>query len=102
MVHGDDNACTAFTECLRVEYGQRAYAPYSGTVFNLLSNKFEFETEPILLKKKTQPATGAYARLLAAGQRLLGIIKKNEHGANKDLAKMADQIIALCDKFERW
>ena len=102
VVHGDDNACTAFTECLRVEYGQRAYAPYSGTVFNLLSNKFEFEAEPTLLKKKTQPATGAYARLLAAGQRLLGIIKKNEHGANKDLAKMADQIIALCDKFERW
>jgi len=101
VVHGDDDACTAFTECLRVEYGQRAYAPYSGSVFNLLSNKFEFEAEPIALKKKVQPATGAYARLLAAGQRLLAIIKKNEHGANKDLAKMADQITALCDKFER-
>jgi len=101
VVHGDDNACTAFTECLRVEYGQRAYAPYSGTVFNLISNKFEFEAEPILLKKKAQPATGAYARLLAAGQRLLAVIKKNEHGANKDLAKMTDQIIALCDKFEK-
>ena len=102
VVHGDDNACTSFAECLKVEYGQRAYAPYSGTVFNLLSNKFEFEAEPILLKKKAQPATAAYARLLAAGQRLLAIIKKSEHGANKDLAKMADQIIALCDKFERW
>lgn len=101
VVHGDDNACTAFTECLKVEHGQRAYAPYSGTVFNLISNKFEFEASPIPLKKKVQPATGAYARLLAAGQRLLAIIKKNEHGANKDLAKMADQIIALCDKFDK-
>ena len=101
VVHGDDNACTAFTECLKIEHGQRAYAPYSGTVFNLLSNKFEFEAEPIPLKKKVQPATGAYARLLAAGQRLLAIIKKHEHGANKDLAKMADQVIALCDKFEK-
>jgi len=101
VVHGDDDACTAFTECLRVEYGHRAYAPYSGSVFNLISNKFEFEAEPILLKKKAQPASGAYARLLAAGQRLLVIIKKHEHGANKDLSKMADQIIALCDKFER-
>lgn len=101
VVHGDDDACTEFTECLKVEYGQRAYAPYSGSVFNLLSNKFEFEAQPIMLKKKVQPATGAYARLLAAGQRLLAIIKKNEHGANKDLAKMADQITALCDKFER-
>ncbi len=102
VVHGDDNACTAFTECLKIEYGQRAYAPYSGSVFNLISNKFEFEAEPILLKKRVQPATGAYARLLAAGQRLLAIIKKNEHGTNKDLAKMTDQITALCDKFERW
>jgi metallo-beta-lactamase family protein len=101
VVHGDDNACVAFTECLKIEHGQRAYAPYSGTVFNLISNKFEFEAEPILLKKKEKPATGAYARLLAAGQRLLAIIKKNEHGANKDLAKMTDQIIALCDKFEK-
>jgi len=101
VVHGDDDACTAFTECLRVEYGHRAYAPYSGSVFNLISNKFEFKAEPILLKKKAQPASGAYARLLAAGQRLLVIIKKHEHGANKDLSKMADQIIALCDKFER-
>lgn len=101
VVHGDDNACTAFAECLRVEYGHRAYAPYSGTEFNLLSNKFEFEAGPVLLQKKNRPATGAYARLLAAGQRLLAIIKKQEGGANKDLAKMADQIIALCDKYER-
>jgi len=101
VVHGDDGACTAFTECLKVEYGQRAYAPYSGTVFNLISNKFEFEASPIPLKKRVAPATGAYARLLAAGQRLLAIIKKHEHGANKDLAKMTDQIIALCDKFEK-
>ena len=52
-------------------------------------------------EKKTQPATGAYARLLAAGQRLLAIIKKSEGYANKDLGKMTDQIIALCDKLEK-
>ena len=86
---------------MQVEYGQRAYAPYSGTVFNLLSGQLEFEASPIPLQKKTQPATGAYARLLAAGQRLLAIIKKSDGYANKDLAKMADQVIALCDKLEK-
>lgn len=101
VVHGDDDACVAFTECLKIEHGQRAYAPYSGTVFNLLSNQFEFEASPIPIQKKTQPATGAYARLLAAGQRLLSIIKKSDGYANKDLAKMADQVIALCDKLEK-
>lgn len=101
VVHGDDDACVAFTECLKIEHGQRAYAPYSGTVFNLLSNQFEFEASPIPIQKKTQSATGAYARLLAAGQRLLSIIKKSDGYANKDLAKMADQVIALCDKLEK-
>lgn len=101
VVHGDDEACVAFTECLKIEHGQRAYAPYSGTVFNLLSNQFEFEASPIPKEKKEHPATGAYARLLAAGQRLLAIIKRSDGYANKDLAKMADQVIALCDKLEK-
>lgn len=101
VVHGDDDACVAFTECLKIEHGQRAYAPYSGTVYNLLSGKFEFEASPMPMQKKEHPATGAYARLLAAGQRLLSIIKKCDGYANKDLAKMADQVIALCDKLEK-
>ena len=101
VVHGEDSVCVSFVECLKVEYGQRAYAPYSGTVFNLLSNKFEYEAEPIPIKKKTHPASGVYARLLSSGQRLMALIKKSEGWANKDMAKLADQINALCDKNER-
>ncbi len=101
VVHGEDSVCASFVECLKVEHGQRAYAPYSGTVFNLISNQFEFEASPMMIHKKEQPATGAYARLLSAGQRLLAIIKKSDGYANKDLAKMADQIISLCDKLEK-
>lgn len=100
VVHGEDQVCTSFVECLMVEHGIKAYAPYSGTVFNLASGKLEYEASPITLKKKEKPASGVYARLLAAGNRLLAVIKKNEGGANKDLAKFADQIIALCDKYD--
>ncbi len=100
VVHGEDEVCTSFVECLMVEHGIKAYAPYSGTVFNLASGKLEYEAEPMLLKKKEKPASGVYARLLAAGNRLLAVIKKNEGGANKDLAKFADQIISLCDKYD--
>ena len=46
-------------------------------------------------------ASGVFARLLAAGERLMGVIRRNEGGANKDLAKFADQINALCDKWDR-
>lgn len=100
VVHGEDSVCTAFTECLKIEYGQRAYAPYSGTIFNLISNKFEYEAEPIPVKKKAKIASGVYARLLACGQRLMAIIQKSDGMANKDLAKFADQINALCDKWD--
>ncbi len=100
VVHGEDSVCTAFTECLKIEHGQRAYAPYSGTIFNLISNKFEYEAEPIPVKKKAKIASGVYARLLACGQRLMAIIQKSDGMANKDLAKFADQINALCDKWD--
>ncbi|MCH5343857.1 MAG: MBL fold metallo-hydrolase [Acetatifactor sp.] len=100
VVHGEDSVCTAFTECLKVEYGQRAYAPYSGTEFDLLSNKFTYEAEPMPIKKKAKPASGVYARLVAAGQRLVAIITRSDGMAHKDMARFADQIISLCDKWE--
>lgn len=101
VVHGEDSVCTSFAECLMVEHGLKAYAPYSGTVFNLLTNKLEYEAMPIPLKAKSKPVSDVFGRLLAAGQRLLAVIHKNEGGANKDLAKFADQINSLCDKWER-
>ncbi len=101
VVHGEDSVCTSFAQCLKVEYGLSAYAPYSGTQFNLLSGKLEYEAEPILRKKKAKQPSGAYARFLAAGQRLLAIIQRSDGLANKDMAKYTDQINAICDKMER-
>ena len=46
-------------------------------------------------------AAGVFQRLQTAGRRLLGIIEKNRDGTNKDLARFADQITALCDKWDR-
>ncbi len=100
VVHGEDSVCMSFAECLKIEHGQRAYAPYSGTEFDLLGNQFLYEAEPMPVKKKTKPASGVYARLLAAGQRLLALITKNDGMPNKDMAKFADQINSLCDKWE--
>ena len=101
VVHGEDSACTAFTECLKIEYGQRAYAPYSGTEFDLISNKFTYEAAPVAVKKKTKPVTGVFERLLASARRLLALVTKSEGVmTNKDMAKFADQINSLCDKWE--
>ena len=46
-------------------------------------------------------AASVFQRLVSAGKRLLRVIEHNEGGANKDLAKFADQINALCDKWDR-
>ncbi|MBQ9489489.1 MAG: MBL fold metallo-hydrolase [Lachnospiraceae bacterium] len=100
IVHGEDQTSMNFAECLKIEYGQRAYAPYSGTVFNLLSNQFEYEAEPMPVKKKQKVASGVFARLLASAQRLLALVQKSDGMANKDMAKFADQINALCDKWD--
>lgn len=101
VVHGEDSVCKLFTECLKVEHKIEAYAPYSGTRFDLIEGAFIYEAEPVAVKKKTRGISDVFARLLASGQRLIAIIHKNEGGANKDLAKFADQINSLCDKWDR-
>ena len=102
VVHGEDSVTISFAECLKVEHGIQAYAPYSGTEFDLASGKFLFEASPIpVAKKSKKTVSDVFARLVAAGQRLLSVIYKNEGMANKDLAKFADQVISLCDKYDK-
>lgn len=101
VVHGEDSVCKLFTECLKIEHGISAYAPYSGTRFDLINGNFIYEAEPVAVKKKAHGVSDVFARLLASGQRLIAVIRKNEGGANKDLAKFADQINSLCDKWDR-
>ena len=103
IVHGEDSVCESFKECLIHEYGYNAYAPYSGTRFNLANNELEYIATPVRLEKKKlgKAVSDVFARLVAAGQRLLVVIQHNEGGANKDLAKFADQINSLCDKWDR-
>lgn len=100
IVHGEDTTCNLFAECLKLEYGYKAYAPYSGTRVDLITGAIEYEASPVAVKKRARGVSDVFARLLAAGQRLIAVIYKNEGGANKDLAKFADQINSLADKYD--
>ena len=104
-VHGDDQVCDIFADRLRKELGLNASAPFSGAVFDLIEGKWLVETEGIPVAKKVTPARkrsdSVFARLVAAGERLARVILHNEGGANKDLAKFADQIHSLCDRWDR-
>ena len=91
VIHGEDSVCQVFKDRLRNEMHLDAGAPYSGTVFNLATGAYEKECEPVHVVKtekslnKAMKANSPFARLLAAGQRLLTVIRHNEGGANKDL-----------------
>lgn len=101
VVHGEDSVCKSFVDCLHNEHGYEAYAPYSGTSVDLLTNTIIYEAEPVVIKKKAKIASDVFSRLLAAGQRLLAVIHKSEGSPNKDLGKFADQINSLCDKWDK-
>lgn len=100
VVHGEKETCEAFTEFLKAD-GWNAYAPNFEAVYDLTENRLlepGIELEP---KPKAKAASSVFARLLASGKRLMEVIKRNEGGANKDLAKFADQINSLAEKWDR-
>ena len=103
-VHGDDAVCDVFADRLTHELGLNASAPFSGSVFDLIEGRWIEETVGIPIQKVTparRRSDSVFARLVAAGERLAKVILRNEGGANKDLARFADQIHSLCDRWDR-
>lgn len=104
IVHGDDAVADFFAKHVREAVGFDAVAPYSGDCYDLLTGECIKQGSRLLVEKKTRTAKASntvYDRLLAAGHRLIDVIKRCQGMANKDLAKFADQINALCDKWDR-
>ncbi len=103
-VHGDDDACTAFRDVLSSELKINAFAPYSGSIFDLSEGRWEYEAEPKFISgkgKREKKSSSIFERLMSAGERLSGVISRNSGLANKDMAKLIDQINAICDKWDR-
>lgn len=103
VLHGDPAVVVPFTELLKSSLHLSASAPYSGSEYDMLEERWIFEAAPVPIRKKSlQPhVSDALARLNAAGARLLAVIRKNSGSSNKDLARFTDQINSLCEKWER-
>ena len=69
-------------------------------IADLIDGEYIFRAEPVPISKQ-KIVSEVFARLEAAGARLLAVIAHNKGGTNKDLAKFADQINSLCDKWDR-
>ena len=104
VVHGEEEACESFTQLLNAS-GYHAVAPYYKAEYNLLTGRFETEGIPLWeLQERTaqkRKASPAYLRLVAMGERIQEVIRHNEGGATKDLARFADQLKSLIDKWDR-
>ncbi|MCR4956378.1 MAG: MBL fold metallo-hydrolase [Lachnospiraceae bacterium] len=103
VVHGEETTAVGFADHLKRDLDLHAYAPYSGDAFELLTGAQVAEGSKIKVEKKRDNRAGntVFDRLVLAGERLAAVIMKCKGMANKDLAKFADQINALCDKWER-
>ena len=106
VIHGEDEVENIFVNTL-TEHGFTACAPYNGAQWAIGAEGAVCLQEGTKVRMEqragegTNRAATVFQRLVSAGKRLLRVIEHNEGGANKDLAKFADQINALCDKWDR-
>ena len=106
IIHGEDEVENIFTQTL-TEQGFNACAPYNGEQWAIGAEGAVCLKEGTRIRIEHHVSEGAaraatvFQRLLNAGKRLLRVIEHNEGGANKDLAKCADQNNARSDKSDR-
>ena len=102
IVHGEDKVTEQFAAHIHEELGLEAYAPFSGDAFDLLTGACVVQgSREAVEKKSTRAVNNIFARLVAAGERLMTVIRKCEGMPNRELGKFADQINELCNKWER-
>ena len=103
--HGNDLVTTEFAKTISETLGVEAVAPYSGSIYDLESGLCLAKGNSTYIekpnKKSNFAASPSFERLTEASKKLQLVIGRNRGGTNKDLAKFADQILALCEKWDR-
>ena len=101
VVHGDREIAPYFAQTL-IGMGIPAHAAQFTEVYDLLENRME--QAGYLPERKAKVAgsrpSSAYERLVAVGQILMEAIKRSRGRDNKSLARFADQIRQLVEKWE--
>ena len=104
--HGDPESCEAFRDKIR-ELGYEAFAPYSGTSFDLIQGEFDVVTEGIAIEK-TEPEASkprenpVFAALVQAGERLMAVIRDLKGSPNKELRAFERQVTKLAERLENY
>ena len=101
VVHGDREVAPYFADSLK-KLGLSAHAPQYTEVYDLIENR-QLQVGYLPERKTHTPGgkvSAAYQRLVAMGKLLQEVIIRSKGRANKDIAKFADQLKQLIDRFE--
>lgn len=98
--HGEDQVCNIFADTLNEQLGFTAYAPYSGTCYNLLTEEFEVVTQgiPVVKGESRTKSARVLGELVAACEKLLRVAKTLAGRSNKELQTYTKRINAIIDK----
>ena len=100
VVHGDREVAPFFAQSV-AKLGFTAHAPQYTEVYDLIADQV---LEPGYLPERKAKAAGksssAYERLVAVGNLLMESIKRSRGRDNKSLARFADQLRQLLEKWE--
>ncbi len=101
VVHGEDEVAAGFAELLQQEYGLDAFAPYSGTEFDLASGEFIRITKGVPVEKKegSGPVSDSYTQLVLTGKRMMSLIESSREFSNKDLDHFTADLKELLLKY---
>ena len=98
--HGEAQVCDIFADTLQEKLGYTAYAPYSGTCYDLLAERFEVVTEgiPVVKGERIGKSARVLGELVAAAEKLLRVAKTLAGRSNKELRNYTERINAIIDK----
>lgn len=104
--HGDADAAEAFTKCLNLELGYRAFAPYSGATFDLLEDRWIRFPDGVPVEQEAhtggkRKVSEAFTELIQTVEMLLRTCRGLEGRANKELRSYTEQIRKLIAKMEK-
>ena len=101
LVHGDDDAMASLADAIKDECGYDVSCPYSGSVFDIAKNEYEYEAEPkyIVKAEENLNRNNAHkANLDAALGKLSDLVEMQKNGANADMDILASDILKLVEK----
>lgn len=104
--HGEDTVTDEFARCLTEEHGFKAFAPYSGTVYDLAAGALVTVTQGVpVAKAAAAPSAGGRkgdaAALVAAAEALLRAARRAAGRPNRELRDYTGRIARLARDMEK-